>query len=1309
MDASQKRITELLKQLDRAQSRIKELENGNDSVSETASVNRLLNACPGAMLIIDKHNIIVSANEVACSLLELSQDRLQSGAYSLNDWTLSSLDKHPLLPEEHPWTVVKESGKAIRDIRFCLSRNGHKNLLLCCNLKPIPDSDTLVMGLETLDEHLFSRNDVSPYQSRLDQAEVIFLRLDLDERVTMINHKGCRILGRTQQEVIGKKWFDCFIVERDREACRKLYRKLLQGNLKNSSYHESTVVTYNGLERTIAWHNVFITDEQGEVSGTLSSGHDITEERLAEHALRESEEKFFAIFQHSVDAVTISDLNGYVVGYNPAMQHLFGVEAAKYSQGRHFSSFIAEEDREQAIKNAFLLRNIGHVPNQQLRFLRSNDDSFLGELSTWTIDDRTGTPKYVIGIIKDITQQQQNRQEQEKLTALVENSTDFIGIADLHGQVTYLNPSGMKMVGIKDAQQVQKLKIIDFLPVEEQPFVLEGVLPKAVEHDSFAGEGILRHFQTGERIPIRFNTFVIRSKLNGEPRFIAVVISDIRKQKKAEAERLQSEERLSYAMDATREGIWDLDTKSGVAYFSPRFYTMLGYQPGEFTPTVENWLRLIHPEDHDEALAAFSSYMESPTGVYEQVFRMVCSDGSHIWILGRGKTVEWDEQGKPKRMIGTHLDISDHMQREHLLRESEQRYRLLFESANDMIMLVSQWGMCLDVNPRIEDILGIAPKEIVGHHVAYLAGFIKQDIYVLKKEMEQLIESGLLNQCIEVECTHRNGYTVWVEVHMARVLTDGKHSGMLVDVRDITEQKRAEKEVQAKEAQFRNIINSSPVGVLLFEENTDGEVVFADSNPTADYLTQRDLSELIGLSLRNAFPGLNDPHVFKRLEQIAKGGPPLEKQLAYQGTIVSGHFEIFAFNISPGQMAVMFFEISDRIRAEEEKARLEEQLRQSQKMEAVGRLAGGIAHDFNNLLTGINGNISLAQMDLEQNNPLHETMNEITRAADRAADLTRQLLAFSRKQIIQPKIINLNDQIRGLSKMLKRIIGEDIELTLDMDSKLGQVRVDPGQMEQIIVNLAVNARDAMPNGGKLILRTANVTFHENQCRICGETVSGEHVRLQVQDNGIGIDEEDRKRIFDPFFTTKPEGKGTGLGLATVFGIVKQHKGHIHVISSPENGTTFEILLPKVSDHADSAPRKQGLQRLPKGNEVILLAEDEPVVRNIAVRTLTKLGYKVLEAENGEHALNVAKDYDGPIDLLLTDVIMPKKNGRELADALCALRPELPVLFTSGYTQDTIGQHGVLDRGIHFLEKPYTPSQLALKVRELLDNLPERNS
>ena len=397
-------------------------------------------------------------------------------------------------------------------------------------------------------------------------------------------------------------------------------------------------------------------------------------------------------------------------------------------------------------------------------------------------------------------------------------------------------------------------------------------------------------------------------------------------------------------------------------------------------------------------------------------------------------------------------------------------------------------------------------------------------------------------------------------------------------------------------------------------------------------------------------------------------------------------------------------DITERKRAEAELRASQIQLQQSQKLEAIGQLAGGVAHDFNNMLTAIIGYTDLSLRRVGMENSIRRNLEETKKAAERAASLVRQLLAFSRKQILEPKVLDLNDVVKDMQKMLTRLIGEDVRLATRLEPDLGSVKADPCQVEQIIVNLVVNARDAMPRGGRVTIETANTTLDERAVLKHVSVKPGAYVMLSVSDTGSGMDQETQQRIFEPFFTTKETGKGTGLGLSTVYGIVKQSGGNIWVYSEPGMGTVFKVYLPRIDDATAVTVEKQETIVL-RGSETILLIEDEEVVRGLTKKILMQAGYNVLDAKGGEEAIRMCRAYPGPIDLLLTDVVMPEISGKEVADRLVELRRGIRVLFMSGYTDEAIVQHGVLDASVEFLQKPFTWIGLTRKVRDVLNRKP----
>ena len=495
---------------------------------------------------------------------------------------------------------------------------------------------------------------------------------------------------------------------------------------------------------------------------------------------------------------------------------------------------------------------------------------------------------------------------------------------------------------------------------------------------------------------------------------------------------------------------------------------------------------------------------------------------------------------------------------------------------------------------------------------------------------------------------------------------------------------------------------------MFYELALDGTVIYA--NQSASETLGIPLDRLGEISIVDLLDEEGMQTAFEEISQMVQTGQP-SRQVRYNLKTTSGvvvpvesHGYLIEHEGGPPTILGVARNLTDQLQADQERQALQAQLQQATKMEAIGRLAGGVAHDFNNMLTAIMGNAGLGMSKTDAKHPAHSYLKQVMTAAERAADVTCQLLAFGRKQILEPKVLDLGDVPEQVERMLGRLIGEDIELTIERRS--ASAFVDPGQIEQVLVNLVINARDAMPDVGTITIRTDTVEIadagSEAQHEVPQHEVPpGRYAMVSVRDQGQGMDRATQDKIFEPFFTTKEQGKGTGLGLAMVYGIVKQHGGFIEVSSAPELGTTFKLYFPLTDRTARRERAVAPVQTWPPGTETVALVEDDPAVRKLATSVLEQLGYKVFGAESGEQALDFAGITDMRIDLLLTDVVMPGINGKQLADSLCSKRPDLKVLFTSGYPDDVIAPHGVLENGLNFLAKPYSPYALARAVRRVL--------
>jgi PAS domain S-box-containing protein len=663
------------------------------------------------------------------------------------------------------------------------------------------------------------------------------------------------------------------------------------------------------------------------------------------------------------------------------------------------------------------------------------------------------------------------------------------------------------------------------------------------------------------------------------------------------------------------------------------------------------------------------------------------------WFEGRLSPI-FDETGRATSVLLIARDITETWQTRKFLRESEARYRTLVEQSNDAIYFLFDRKFEY-INQRFKEIFGVTQEEVTSLDFDFLNLVAPQSRSLVIERSQKVAQGEQVPSHYEFTALTTDGREIEVEASVSYVpYRDGiATQGIL---RDITERKQSEQALRESEERYRQLVDLMPDGVAVHQDG----VVRMVNQTGARLLGYESTAEIVGRPALDFVHPDDRPIVIERMRallQRKESVPPQEERfLRKDGTIT--HTEISAGQfLLEGKPAILIIsrDISQR-------KRLEDQLRQAQKMEAVGRLAGGIAHDFNNLLTAISGYAEFILRDLALGAPSRGDAEAIIKAAERATKLIQQLLAFSRHQVMEMRVINLNQELVDLERMLHRIIGEDIDLRVITAPDLWNVRIDPSQMDQVIVNLAVNARDAMPVGGVLILETMNVELEEPEAQQHPDLDPGEYVLLSVTDTGKGIPPAIIEHLFEPFFTTKEVGEGTGLGLAMVYGIVKQFGGHIEVESEVDRGTSFRVFLPHVDQAAEYVEGRPYSKVGLRGSETVLVVEDNDMVRNLAARILRKQGYTVLEAHSGREALRLASEHTGKIHLLLTDVVMPQMSGQALVEQLEQVSSGIRVLFMSGYTDNIIAQHGILEPGTDLIEKPFSPQALSRKVRGVLD-------
>ena len=751
------------------------------------------------------------------------------------------------------------------------------------------------------------------------------------------------------------------------------------------------------------------------------------------------------------------------------------------------------------------------------------------------------------------------------------------------------------------------------------------------------------------------------------------------------------------ALEAVANGVVITDAQGTILWVNAAFTRMTGYSSAD---AIGQNPRLLKSGEHPPAFyqELWSTIVSGKSWSGETTNRR--KDGS-VYVEEQTITPVRDAGGKVSHFIAVKQDRTLRRRADDALRRSEERYRLLAEHISDVIELYDLGMNAVYVSPSVQQLRGYTPDEVIARPMMDQLAPGSRDLAmrVFQEEME-IERSGrgdpARSRTVEFEVLCKDGTTVWTESKLTALRdSSGSLTGIIAVSRDITERRRVAEALQDTSRTLRTIIDASVLAIVALDR--DGRVTLW--NNAATRLFGWSAQEVLGQPLPAVPEDRRAEFGGGRIRSHAGEDVVYETRWCRKDGSLVDVLRSSAAIFSPqgelaGSMAI-FVDITER-------KQLEEQLRQAAKMEGIGRLAGGIAHDFNNLLTVIGGRSYLLLSQLPAGHAMRRDLLLIQQTGDRAAALTRQLLAFSRKQTLAPAVIDLNEIASGMRTLLERVLGEDVGIIMDLDPSLGHVTADPGQLEQVILNMAVNARDAMPEGGQLTLETRHVDVDPTYARQRVELTPGPYEVLSIGDTGVGMDAATVARVFEPFFTTKAVGKGTGLGLATAYGIVKQSGGHITVHSEPGSGTTFRIYLPR-TESSESAPVAVEETAARRGTEVVLLAEDDVNLRALTRDILGSEGYRVLESRDVEDAIRIAEHQDGTVHLLLTDVVMPHMSGRALADAVKRFQPDVKVLYTSGYTDDAIIHHGVLDPGIALLQKPFSPAALSRKVREVLDH------
>lgn len=936
-------------------------------------------------------------------------------------------------------------------------------------------------------------------QQYLDIVGTAIVALNADQTVSMVNKACCQLLGYDEADILGKNWFDCFLPERDRASVRHVFEQLIAGAARMPEFHDNTVLTRTGEERSVVWHNTPLCDDAGQTIGTLSAGMDITDRKRMEESLRESEQRFRDLAEGMSEAIWLTSPDYKSVFYvNKAYEKVWGSPRNRlYGDGLDWLNAIVDEDRPAVESRLF--RESASEPSvlrlPDFRLMRSDGGIRAISAKSVALHDERGRVQRVAIVAADVTDSKQARGEKD---AIVSMSRLFLSSDSLDRVFRTLPQVVSELLG-------------------------------------FPVCAIAEHDPTTDEMQFR--------------------------------------------------GTCGIDA---AAQFSrvPAHLSLAGNVVNAATPVVEA----------DCTARTESAFTTMKTFGLQAFLGVPIILRDRVW----GSLIVADRRKRPqaKSLIGTLQVLANHLAQEisryhaeRTVTEREAELSAIYDHAPLLMLLLDGAGKIRKANRYAAEYAGVPAQLLIGRQAG--------DALLCAQAAERQDKCG---------------------------------SGTLCD-----------------DCKLRQ--------------------------------TVADTIEL-GAAQRN-----------------------VEVMLPPNGKLRPATFLVSTkrFNIGDEQSAlVTMLDITDRKQAEEDRAQLEERFRQSQKMESVGRLAGGVAHDFNNALQVIQGHAEMAMAQLNAYDPLVDDLRQIRQAADRSADLTRQLLGFARRQAIRPRKVDLNDLVTETQRMLRRLVGENIEISWRPAPQLWSIRIDPSQVDQILANLVINARDAILDTGLISIETGNVVIDEALALVHPEAVPGHHVMLMVSDNGSGMSPETVTHLFEPFYTTKPAGKGTGLGLATVYGIVKQNGGFINVYSEVGRGTSFKIYLPRDSRRASVVAGEPPASRADlNGTETLLLVEDEYPILQLGKQILEQHGYQVLTAQTPAEALALASQHPGDIHMLITDVVMPGMNGKELREHLTTMRPGLKSLFISGYTADLIARSGVLDDGVHLLQKPFSVATLTEKVRDTL--------
>jgi PAS domain S-box-containing protein len=1050
---------------------------------------------------------------------------------------------------------------------------------------------------------------------------------------------------------------------------------------------------------------------------------DITSGKIAKEARREAERQYREIFEGAIEGVYRTTPKGKPLAVNPALARIMG-----YNSGEEMVAAVSDAGRqvwmdpEERARFIQLIEERGFVRGFECRHKRKDGAPIWVSLSARKVSNSHGKTLWYDGFLEDITErrrvEEQLRESEEKFATAFRLSPASASLIDLEDGARFIDVNNAFEITSGYRREEVVGRTLDDLGIFVDPQVLADGLGRLLEAGVLRNRELTFRRKDGELRTLLVAVEVIR--LGGRRCAVSTSI-DLTERILSEVKLRESERRFRLLFDGAPVSLWEGDFSAIKRYLDglaaagvTDLEAHLQAHPEEILWCISQvrmldvnraTLELCQTTDKTALLSQWSAPLRgSALDVFrkgfltlyrgEAFFRHEITVPSHIGnqltcyaevTLAPGSENSWST------VLLSLADITARKQAEDALRESEAKFRAVIENSHEGVEFLDSEGRILYRSPSFSAINGYATEDRLGQNAFQKVH--PDDLKMVREAWARALEHPETAVTVHHRLLHKSGSWRWVETAVKNLLDNPHVRAVIASIRDVTEGKQAVDEL----ARLAGAIEQAVETIVITD--TAGNIVYA--NPAFETTSGYTVQEALGRNPRLLRSGEHNHAFYARMWGALTSGEVWRGRIRNKrkdGSLYEEEASISPVRDGAGRIVNYIAVKLDMTR----EAELQAQLVQAQKMECIGRLAGGVAHDFNNLLTVINGYSQLALADLEACDPLRPRLEEILKAGERAAGLTRQLLAFSRKQILQPRVLDLNVIVKEMQSMLRRLVGEDIEVRLALSAVDPTLQADPHQLEQVVMNLAVNARDAMPDGGRLLIETAIVERSAGSSEFEPNARPGRYAMLAVTDTGCGFDDATRRRIFEPFFTTKAAGHGTGLGLSMVHGIVAQSGGYISVYSEVDNGTSFKIYLPLLSGRAEEeAPAEvHGL----RGNETVLVVEDQAEVRNFAVAAIESYGYRVIPASNGAEALEICEREREPLHLVVTDVVMPRISGREFVAQLAKKRPETKVLFMSGYTENAVAKQGALDGAAHFIQKPFSPHQLAGKIRAVLSGL-----